>query len=168
MSEKSVPWPTLFLVSAALNILTLGAALGFWLGGGAHRVRTETVALAEPEAVMAALPAEVQPQVRRDLAVAWAQAQEEREALRVANDQVLEQMQAETYDAAAMRAALLQRREARAVVADRFQGAVAESFARLTPEQRRTAAAGLIEQRRRFGGRLSEGVRERRRERRGQ
>ncbi len=171
MSEKSIPWPVLFLVSAALNILTLGAALGYWLGGGGGRGGAETVGLAAPAAVMAALPAEVQPQVQRDLALAWSRAQEEREALRVANDQVIQQMQAEPYDAAAMQGALLRRREAGAAIIGRFQGAVAETLSRLTPEQRRAATAALIEQRRDFRARRREGehpLLERRRERRRQ
>lgn len=148
----------LLFVSAALNVLLLGAVIGFFAGGGfqAQRSAPAGVGLSSPRAVLATLPPDVRRDVRRNLARAWVRSREERLALRAAGAEVTRLVEAEPYDADAMRTALQRQREAGAVVVARFHEALADGLVDMTPAQRRSLAEALAAGRRGRADRLRE------------
>ncbi|MDX2275351.1 MAG: periplasmic heavy metal sensor [Hyphomonadaceae bacterium] len=137
-------WRTGFFISLAVNIIIIGALLGFVMGGGLNRARgIGMLTLGEPREVAAALPPDVRRALRRDLVRAWFATDAERAAWRAANEDVARQLRAETYDIEAMRAALRAQREAGGAAMLKFQDELAESLASLTPQQRAAVADAL-------------------------
>jgi uncharacterized membrane protein len=144
-------WRTGFLISLAVNILIIGALAGFVLGGGLNQVRLAgAIALGEPRAVAAALPADVRAALRRDLVRAWFDTDAERGAWRTANADVMRQLEAEPYDVEAMKGALQRQRETGAAAIAKFHNKLAEALADLTPAQRAAAAEALAHARTRL------------------
>lgn len=147
MSERPFPWRTLLFVSAAINLLILGAALGAF-GAGVRLERQgagEAVVERMPSAraFVAALPEETRPVIRAELARSWVQSRDaRREALQARRD-AFEAAAAEPFDAEAVRAAFARLREADQRAIGVFHDNVVSAFAAMTPEQRREALAAL-------------------------
>lgn len=144
--ERRFPWRTLLFVSAALNLLMIGAAIGA-LGAGVRVERQTSGAVVDrlpgTRAFITALPADVQPQVRAELARGWVQSREARRAAARARREAFIAASTEPYDAARVSAAFARMRAADQAAVGVFHDNVAEAFARMTPEQRRQALAAL-------------------------
>lgn len=137
-------WRLWFFVSAALNILVLGAAIGFVAGGGGRDEAVDVAASQSPRQLMAALPPGARTEVRRGLVRAWVAAREQRAALRAAQTEVANRMRAEPYDAEAVREALARQRAASDALVATFHDELAGRLGELSPEQRRAAADALV------------------------
>lgn len=134
------------LISLAVNLLLIGAAVGVGLGEARHRKERSVAAVSSTptmRAVLAALPPERAAQVQAKVADAWRAAREEREQARDANLEVARLIGAETYDRAAVSAALSRMRAANSRVAGRFHEVVAEAMANMTAAERRTLLQAL-------------------------
>ena len=146
MSEGRFPWRTLFFVSLGLNLLTVGAVAGA-LGAGVQLQREAPQALVErmpgPRAFVTALPEEVRAEVRRELALSWGQSREVRQGAAQARREAFEAASAEPYDAARVRAAFARLRAADQASVAVFHNNIVDTFAELTPEQRRLALQSL-------------------------
>ncbi|MEZ5996042.1 MAG: periplasmic heavy metal sensor [Hyphomonadaceae bacterium] len=146
MIPSGFPWRTLLFASLALNILTIGAALGAWFAG----VRVERAApgavverMPGPRAFLGALPPETRTVLRRELAASWADSRAMRRAALEARRDAFAAASAEPYDAARVRAAFARLREADQAAIGIFHDNIIEAFGRLTPEQRRQALEAL-------------------------
>lgn len=146
MSESRFPWRTLAFVSAAVNLLVLGAVVGA-IGAGVRIQREAPEALVEripgPRAFLTALPPETRAKVRQDLVRSWANSRTlRREALQARRD-AFAAAAAEPYDAARVRTAFARLRAADQAAIGVFHDDIAEAFAELTPEERRAALESL-------------------------
>lgn len=140
---KAFPWRTALFVSLALNVLLIGAIVGW---------RLESMSAREPEppargAFMASLSPDERAELRRMLRAAFFQTRNERIAARRERAAVMDLATAETYDAAAVREALRRMRAADAVLLARVDDAVVAALADLPPEQRRAAVEALARER---------------------
>jgi uncharacterized membrane protein len=144
--ERRFPWRTLLFVSTALNLLMIGAAIGA-LGAGVRLERQTSGAVVDrmpgTRAFIAALPSDVQPQIRAELARGWVQSREARRAAARARREAFVAASTEPYDVARVSAAFARMRAADQAAVGVFHDNVAEAFAQLTPEQRRQALAAL-------------------------
>jgi uncharacterized membrane protein len=146
MSESKLPWRTLLFVSAALNMLAVGAVAGA-VGAGVRFERETPAAVVDrmpgPRAFMAALPPETRTKMRGELADSWQQTREARRAARQARRDAFEAAAVEPYDAERVRSALARLRAADQAAIGVFHDNIAGAFARLSPEERRQAMAAL-------------------------
>lgn len=124
------------LVSLALNLLLIGAAVGIGLGewrrGGERIARAPNM-----RAVMESLPPERAEQVRGQVIGAWRAARDQRREARAARLELVRIASADAYDKAAVQAAFARLRTADAAVAERFHDVVAEAMAGMSGEERR-------------------------------
>jgi uncharacterized membrane protein len=146
MSERRFPWRTLLFVSVALNLVTIGAAIGAFTAG--VRLQREAPGavvdrLPGPRAFMAALPAETRAKVRGEFQRSWEESREARQTAGQARRDAFEAAAAEPYDREAVRAAFSRLREADQRAIGVFHDNVADAFAELTPQERRRALAAL-------------------------
>jgi len=158
MSERRFPWRTLFFVSLAVNLLVLGA-IGGALGSGARLQRqepAESVVTRLPGlgGFMAAVPPELRPQVREDLAQSWRETRDLRRAALDARRDAFNAAGAEPYDAAVASAAFERMRSADQAVVGVFHQNMAQALAQMTPQQR----AEVLERLRRAPPAAREGV----------
>lgn len=146
MSQSQFPWRTLLFISLALNLLTIGAALGAW-GAGVRLERANSGAVVErlpgPRGFLAAMPAEVRAEMRREMVQSWMQSRDLRRAAADARRQAYEAAAAEPYDRERVRAAFARVRAADQDAVGVFHDNFIEAFERLTPEQRRAAIQQL-------------------------
>jgi uncharacterized membrane protein len=148
MSQSQFPWRTLLFISLALNLLTIGAALGAW-GAGVRLERSSGGAMVErlpgPRGFIAAMPPETRAEMRREVMQSWARSRELRRAAAEARREAFAAAAEEPYDAERVRAAFARVRAADQDAVGVFHDNVVEAFGRLTPEQRRAALQSLRE-----------------------
>ena len=152
MSErKPFPWRAALLASVALNLLLVGGAIGAY-GAGARLERRAppqaTPAPSDepppgPRVVLGALPPDVRAQLREDMARGAGETRALRQSAVEARQDAFDVAAEEPYDAAKMKQAFQRMRDADQAVVGVFHDRVAESFATMTPEQRRAALDGL-------------------------
>lgn len=146
MSEGGFPWRTSLFVSVAINLLLIGAAVGAY-GAGVRVERAAPGAAVDrmpgPRAFMAALPEATRQKVREDLAASWAQTRALREAAVQARRDAFAAAATEPYDATRVKAAFERMRAADQAVVGVFHDNVADEFARMSPQERRTALQAL-------------------------
>lgn len=146
MSQSQFPWRTLLFISLALNLLTIGAAIGLW-GAGVRLERAGSNAVVErlpgPRGFIAAMPPETRAEMRREIMQSWAQSRDLRQAAAEARREAFAAAEAEPYDAARVRAAFARVRAADQNAVGVFHDNVVDAFNRLTPEQRRAALQAL-------------------------
>lgn len=146
MSESKFPWRTLLFVSAALNVLAIGAVVGA-IGAGVRFQREAPGAVVDrmpgPRAFMAALPEPTREKMRNEFADSWDQSRTARQAARLARREAFEAAAAEPYDAARVRAAFARLRAADQAAVGVFHDNIVDAFARLSPEERREAMTAL-------------------------
>jgi uncharacterized membrane protein len=146
MSEKRFPWRTLLFASVALNLLVLGAAAGAYGAGVRVERQAPEAAIARmpgARAFLAALPVGTRQKMRAELAVSWTQSRELRRVAARARAEAFEAASQEPYDVERVRAAFARLRAADQAAIGVFHNSVVEAFARLTPEERRTALEAL-------------------------
>lgn len=154
-------WRTIALVSLALNLLVVGAAVGGYAAGarfsppGAERgaVRAER----PMRALIAAVEPERRPAVRREIARTFVAARDARKEVRDARISLAQTIRAEPYDAAAVRAAFARMRAADQALAQRFQDMTADQLAAMSPQERRRVVGVLLQRRERGAGGAGEG-----------
>lgn len=140
---KSFPWRIALFVSLALNVLLIGAIVGW-------RLERLSAREAEPPArgaFMASLTPQERAELRRTLRAAFFETREERHAARRERAALMELATAETYDAAAVREALRRTRAAEMTLLSRIDDAVVAALAELPPEQRRAAVEAIVRER---------------------
>lgn len=151
MSESRFPWRTLLVVSAALNLLAVGAVIGA-LGAGVRLHRTPPHAEAlrfSPGGFVAALPPEARQRMRGELAEGWRESRELRRTAIEARREAYSAAEQEPYDAERVRAALERMRTADGAAIGAFHDRFAETLGQLTPEERRAVLRVLREGRER-------------------
>lgn len=146
MSEGRFPWRTLLFVSAAVNLLGLGAVVGA-VGAGVRLQREAPEALVEripgPRAFLTALPPETRAKVRQELVRSWADSRALRQEALQARREAFAAAMAEPYDTARVRTAFARLRVADQAAIGVFHDDIAEAFAELSPEERRAALESL-------------------------
>lgn len=143
---KSFPWRTLLLVSAAVNLLLIGAIAG-------NRMSQQQNAIAKAEQavgrtpnlrpLLEALPPERAAELRRELAAVFLANRDKRAAARAAREKVLAVGLAEPFDGDAMRAAFADMRARDGALAAAFHDATVEALLAMTPEERTNALKRL-------------------------
>lgn len=146
MSDKPFPWRTLLFASLAANLLLVGGLAGAYAAG--VRVQRETTQaivdrMPGPRAFMAALPPETRIKMRRELVRSWDETRDARRAATLARRAAFDAAAQEPYDAARVRAAFAQLREADQAAIGVFHDNVIAGFATLTPEERQQALQAL-------------------------
>jgi uncharacterized membrane protein len=147
---------TALFVSVAANILLVGVIGGAVISNARHeRVATQNAVARAPNvrAVLEAVPAERRAEIRGKVIAAWRAGRPARQEARRAREEVYETANAETYDAAAVKAAFARVRAADAKVAEQLQGTIADAMAGLTVEERRAALQRLVQRRAAAGAR---------------
>ena len=146
---------TALFVSIAANILLVGVIGGAAISNARHeRVAAQAAVARAPNvrAVLEAVPAERRKLVRDRIVAAWREGRPARLEARRARIAAFETASAESYDAAAVKAAFARSREADAKVAAQLQDMIADALTELSVEERqavirqlaqRRAAAGL-------------------------
>jgi len=143
MSESTFPWRTLLFVSAAFNLLIVGAAIGAY-GAGVRLQREATNArFPAPREFMAALPPNARVNVRGELARTWAQTQPLRQQAVQARREAFDAAATEPFDAARVRAAFARVRAADQAALAPFHDNVVTALAQMTPAERQRAIAAL-------------------------
>lgn len=148
MSESRFPWRTLLFVSAALNLLVIGAVAGAWSAGvRLEREGENAAATVErfpgPRAFLQALPPETRAIMREELATSWEQSRQTRQAALQARRDAFAAVAQEPYDAAAVRASFARLRAADQAAIGVFHDNVVDALGRLTPAQRHEALEAL-------------------------
>jgi len=145
-------WRTIAVVSIGLNLVIAGAAIGGYAAGARFEppgVRVE--GLARPErpirTILATLPPERRGEMRREIARTFAQSGDLRKEARDARASLVETVQAEPYDAAAVKAALARMRAADEALSGRFHDSVADQLGRAAPDERRAVLRALVNRR---------------------
>lgn len=142
----NVPWRTLTIVSLAVNLLIIGAAIGFFAsrlheGPRPFAMRMEGRG---PEGFRPRLAEPEREALARTLTGAWESGRPLREAARAAREQLSETARIDPYDQQKVREAMAQMRVADAAVLAHYQDALAAGLGALSAEQRVAAlrAAG--------------------------
>jgi uncharacterized membrane protein len=147
MSERRFPWRTLLFVSLAVNLLVIGIVAGA-VGAGVRLQREAPgLALSRPGgagAVLAALPDDTRPMVRRAVRRGWFESREARQSGGQARRDLVEALNAEPFDEARVNDAFARIRAADAAAAETFQAKVTEAFAQMSAEQRREAMTAIM------------------------
>ncbi|MDZ4778135.1 MAG: periplasmic heavy metal sensor [Alphaproteobacteria bacterium] len=141
---------TALFVSIAANILLVGVIGGAAISNARHeRVATQNAVARAPNvrAVLEAVPQERRAEIRGKVIAAWREGRPARLEARRARAEVYEIANAETYDAAAVKAAFARVRAADAKVAEQLQGTIADAMTGLTVEERRAALQRLVQRR---------------------
>jgi uncharacterized membrane protein len=141
---------TALFVSLAVNLLLVGVVGGAALSNLRQDRATAQSAVARApnmRSLLDSLPPERAQAIRSDVVKTWREARNERRAARAARVEVYRLAGAEPYDVAAVKAAFARMRAADGEVARRFQDVVADSMAKLTPEERREVLRNLARQR---------------------
>ena len=148
---KRVPWRTLLFVSAAINLVLIGGAIGAYSAGA--RLERPAAQRNDPAPVpafsgqqrlfLAAMPPEVRARMREEMVQGAAQSRELRQAAAQARRDAFEAAAREPYDAARVKQAFARMRQADQEVVGVFHDRVADTFATMTPEERRGALESL-------------------------
>lgn len=147
---------TALFVSVAANILLVGVIGGAALSNSRHeRVATQNAIARAPNvrAILEAVPAERRAEIRGKVIAAWRDGRAVRQEARRARVEVYEIANAESYDAAAVKAGFARVRAADAKVAEQLQNVIADAMTSLTPEERRAVLQRLAQRRAAMGGR---------------
>lgn len=135
----NVPWRAITIVSLAVNLLIVGAAVGFFMsrfprGGPDFRGGPPM-----QERGLRSLPENERRDLARALTGAWESAGDLRRAARDAREGARAVVAKEPYDEAAVRKALADMRAADSAVLAHYQDALAASLSTLSAEQRALA-----------------------------
>jgi uncharacterized membrane protein len=143
MSDRTFPWRTLLFVSAAFNLLIIGAVIGAY--GAGVRLQRETTAtrFPAPREFMAALPPDARLNVRGELARTWTQTLPLRQQAVQARRDAFDAAATEPFDAVRVRAAFARVRAADQAALAPFHDNVVTALAQMTPAERQRAIAAL-------------------------
>jgi uncharacterized membrane protein len=161
----SFPWRTLLVASLSINLLIVGAGVGFVAAGARLRppVLNQQV---QRQPFLRALPPEDRTMLVQELEKAWGAGQDRRQAAVAARRALVEAAQKEPYDEAAVRKALAALRDADGAVMAGYHDALATALGKLPANQRAEALravgrAGQFGQGMRGPGPLRQQMRER-------
>jgi uncharacterized membrane protein len=144
MSEGTFPWRTLLFVSAALNLLVIGAVAGAYTAGvRLERVDATSARFPTPHMLMAALPRDTRAKVRAELARTWTQTQPLRQQAAQARRDAFTTAAAEPFDPSRVRAAFAHVRETDDASLAAFHDNVIAALSQMTPVERQRAIAAL-------------------------
>lgn len=140
MSTQSsgFPWRTLLVVSMSINLVVVGAGIGFvasgarWRGGP-PRFETQQV---QRQPFLRALPEADRERLLADMARAWSEGEAGRREAAEARRTLMSVAQQEPYNETAVRDALAQVRAKDAVVQAKYQDTLAAALGKMPPEQR--------------------------------
>jgi uncharacterized membrane protein len=152
MSEaKRFPWRTLLFVSAAINLVLIGGAIGAYSAGA--RFERPAVHRNDPPPTpafsgqqrlfLAAMPPEVRARMREEMVQGAAQSRQLRQTAAQARRDAFEAAAQEPYDAARVKQAFARMRQADQDVVGVFHDRVADTFAAMTPAERRATLESL-------------------------
>lgn len=159
MSESKFPTRTLLLISLALNVLIVGAAVGVFVSGARlHRGEGPPGIGPGPRAFMGALPREKRQDIRKQLADAWRDNKAERDEAAQARMALLSVLSAEKFDEAAVRAALARVRDADGRLVSKNQDAVIAVIRDLPPQERLAAIGAILRGRAGMGPGMGPGI----------
>jgi uncharacterized membrane protein len=132
----SFPWRTLTVISLAINLLIVGAAVGFFMshfprGGPPFGGPRGAQGMG-----LRALPDAERSELARALTGAWQSGGDLREAAQQARQNTRDAVGKDPYDEAAVRKALAEMRAADNAVLQHYQEALASSLGKLSSEQR--------------------------------
>lgn len=145
-------WRAAAIVALALNLLLLGGVGGLLLGGLRIVPAEGRGDIAGPRGE--SVPPEARARLRRALAEVWRNSSAERREMRDSRLAVVEAVEREPYDAAAVEAAFARMRAADSLAQAKVHAALAQSLTGFPPETR--AAAVRMVARRFSGGRSRE------------
>ena len=151
MSGSTFPTRTLLLISLAVNLLLVGAAVGVVVSGARLHRGAPGGAWTGPRAFLGALPNEHASKIRVQLEAAWGDSKGEREAARAARTDLMNVINQDKFDEAAVRTALAKMRQADDALAAKNQDTVIGVLKDLPPRER-IAALGAILRARGGGG----------------
>jgi uncharacterized membrane protein len=136
------PWRTLLVASLSINLLIVGAGIGF-VAGGTH-LGAPPVDQLQRQPFLRALPPQDRAMLMRELGNVWADGQADRQAAAEARRALIAAAQKEPYDEAGVRKALSTLREADTRVLVRYHDALATALGKLPANERAQAlrAAG--------------------------
>jgi uncharacterized membrane protein len=132
--EKKFPWRTLAVVSLAVNMLFVGAGIGF-VASGAY-LRRPTAVMMRGGGPMGDLPPERRKVLMHDMFDAWRSGEEERKAANAARENVLTVAAREPYDEKAMREAMAGLRGADQAVLTHYHDTIIKTLAKLDARER--------------------------------
>jgi uncharacterized membrane protein len=147
MSVGGFPWKTLLFVSAALNVLIVGAVIGVGVSGARLQrpvPPSEADMTVGTKAFMGALPPEKAPEIRQKLTKAWTENGTERTAARDARQDLFALVSKDEFDEPAIRAALAKVRAADEALTAKNQDAVIDVLKDLQPRQRAAALRAIL------------------------
>jgi uncharacterized membrane protein len=137
---SSFPWRTLTIVSLAINLLIIGAAVGLSVShfshGGPPRFFERREAGEHGPQAMRMLPQAEREALSRALIGAWESGHDLLSKARAARENVRSVAAADPYDETAVRKALADMRTADSAVLAHYQDALAGSLGKLSSEQR--------------------------------
>jgi hypothetical protein len=132
------PWRTLLVVSMSINLLVVGAGIGFvasgarWRGGP-PRFENQQV---QRQPFLRALPEADRERLLADMARAWSEGEAGRREAAEARRNLTNVAQQEPYNEAAVREAMAQTRAKDAAVQAKYQDTLAAALGKMPPEQR--------------------------------
>ncbi len=134
---SSFPWRTLTIVSLAINLLVVGALVGFSMShGGPQRFFERRDGGERAPQAMRMLPDAEREALARAFTGAWESSRDLREQARAARDNVRKVATTDPYNEDAVRTALGDMRTADSAVLKHYQDALAGSLGKLSSEQR--------------------------------
>jgi uncharacterized membrane protein len=138
------PWRTLLVASLSINMLIVGAGIGFVASGTRLRPPMFAQQPAQRQAFLRALTPQERMLLVDDLNIGWRQGEADRQAAAQARQDLLGIATREPYDEAAVRKALGQVRADDMAVLERYQDALATALGKLPAAKRAEAlrAAG--------------------------
>lgn len=130
------PWRTLLVVSMSINLLAVGAGIGFVASGARWRPPAFEAQQVQRQPFLRALPEADRQKLLADLARAWSEGEAGRREAAEARRNLMMVAQQEPYNEAAVREAMAQMRAKDAVVQAKYQDTFAASLGKMSPEQR--------------------------------
>lgn len=130
------PWRTLLVVSMSINLLVVGAAIGFVASGARWRPPAFEAQQVQRQAFLRALPEADRQKLIADLGRAWSEGEAGRREAAEARRNLMNVAQQEPYNETAVREALAQMRAKDAAVQAKYQDTLAASLGKMPPDQR--------------------------------
>jgi uncharacterized membrane protein len=132
--EKKFPWRTFAVVSLAVNMLVVGAGIGFFASGA--YLRRPMAVMMRTGGPMGDLAPERRKILMHDMFDAWRSGEDQRKAANVARENVLAVAAREPYDEKAMRDAMAGLRGADQGVLTHYHDTIIKTLAKLDAKER--------------------------------
>jgi uncharacterized membrane protein len=130
------PWRTLLVVSMSINLLVVGAGIGFVASGARWRPPGFEAQQVQRQPFLRALPEADRQKLLADLGRAWSEGEPGRREAAEARRNLMNVAQQEPYNEAAVREAMAQMRTKDAAVQAKYQDTLAAALGKMAPDQR--------------------------------